>query len=153
MTCFRAEARVSGGVDTSDYDTDDIPVSSIDFDFEEREDRAEVSQVSSTLFQMYLIFRDITRNVVGNTRYYAKFFMQHLVFLCISCYIPEILITFWTVYMFVHIPVKTINIVTQIGLIKIKNGGVGTLQMFCKTTFHDKGSFVRGHFVYEPLIF
>ena len=52
MTCFRAEARVSGGVDTSDYDTDDIPVSSIDFDFEEREDRADVSQVSSTLSQM-----------------------------------------------------------------------------------------------------
>ena len=62
MTCFRAEARVSGGVDMSDYDTDDIPVSSIDFDFEEREDRADVSQVSSTLFQMYLIFRYITRN-------------------------------------------------------------------------------------------
>ena len=59
---------MSGGVDTSDYDTDDIPVSSIDFDFEEREDRADVSQVSSTLFQM---------NVLDFPRYNTKCSGEH----------------------------------------------------------------------------
>ncbi len=41
--CCRAEARV-GTVDKTDYD-DDIPVSSIDFDFDDREERADDAQV------------------------------------------------------------------------------------------------------------
>ena len=33
----------------------------------------------------------------GKSRYYAEYFVKYLVFLYISCYISEILITFWTV--------------------------------------------------------
>ena len=38
-----------------------------------------------------------SRNVARKTIYYAEYFVQHLVFPYISCYILEIWITFWTV--------------------------------------------------------
>ena len=44
------------------------------------------------------IFRDITQNVAGKTRYYVEYLVKYLVFLSISCYISEILITFWRVH-------------------------------------------------------
>ena len=46
----------------------------------------------------YIVHALSQRNVAWNTWYHAEYFMKYFVFLYISCFIGEILITFWTVY-------------------------------------------------------
>ena len=54
--------------------------------------------IYSSMVPKVIDFPRYIMKCTGKARHYAEYFMLYLVFLYISCYIAEILITFWAVY-------------------------------------------------------